>query len=114
MMQLLGERISKEEDHAVKQMNTNQSEGTKEIPHLPAYHDRNDITTEYGYGKDHEIHQVRAVPAAADVIKLLHKCTPYASGIFTKAAFQCDMRIGSHPIYRHPLGMPESGAVHRR
>lgn len=34
MMQRLGERISEEEDHAVKQMNADQSEGTKEIPVL--------------------------------------------------------------------------------
>lgn len=34
MMQRLGERISKEEDHAVKQMEADQSEGTKEIPVL--------------------------------------------------------------------------------
>ena len=34
MMQRLGERISKEEDHAVKQMNADQSEGTREIPVL--------------------------------------------------------------------------------
>ena len=34
MMQRLGERISKEEEHAVKQMNADQSEGKKEIPVL--------------------------------------------------------------------------------
>lgn len=34
MMQRLGERISEEEEHAVKQMNADQSEGTKEIPVL--------------------------------------------------------------------------------
>ena len=34
VMQRLGERISEEEDHAVKQMNADQSEGTKEIPVL--------------------------------------------------------------------------------
>lgn len=34
MMQRLGERISEEEDHAVKQMNADQPEGTKEIPVL--------------------------------------------------------------------------------
>ena len=34
IMQRLGERISEEEEHAVKQMNANQSEGTKEIPVL--------------------------------------------------------------------------------
>ena len=34
MMQRLGERIDKEEQHAVKQMKADQSEGTKEIPVL--------------------------------------------------------------------------------
>ena len=34
MMQRLGERISEEEEHAVKQMNADQTEGTKEIPVL--------------------------------------------------------------------------------
>ena len=34
VMQRLGERISKEEEHAVKQMNADQSQGTKEIPVL--------------------------------------------------------------------------------
>lgn len=34
VMQRLGERISEEEEHAVKQMNADQSEGTKEIPVL--------------------------------------------------------------------------------
>lgn len=34
VMQRLGERISKEEEHAVKQMNADQSEGQKEIPVL--------------------------------------------------------------------------------
>ena len=34
IMQRLGERISEEEEHAVKQMNADQSEGTKEIPVL--------------------------------------------------------------------------------
>ena len=34
MMQRLGERISAEEEHAVKQMNADQSEGIKEIPVL--------------------------------------------------------------------------------
>lgn len=34
MMQRLGERISKEEEHAVKQMKADQSEGQKEIPVL--------------------------------------------------------------------------------
>ena len=34
VMQRLGERISEEEQHAVKQMNADQSEGTKEIPVL--------------------------------------------------------------------------------
>lgn len=34
VMQRLGERISKEEEHAVKQMNTNQAEGKREIPVL--------------------------------------------------------------------------------
>ena len=34
VMQRLGERISAEEEHAVKQMNADQSEGTKEIPVL--------------------------------------------------------------------------------
>lgn len=34
VIQRLGERISKEEEHAVKQMNADQSEGTKEIPVL--------------------------------------------------------------------------------
>ena len=33
-MQRLGERISKEEEHAVKQMHADQSEGKKEIPVL--------------------------------------------------------------------------------
>ena len=33
-MQRLGERISEEEEHAVKQMNADQTEGTKEIPVL--------------------------------------------------------------------------------
>ncbi len=34
VMQRLGERISEEEDHAVKQMNVGQSEGKREIPVL--------------------------------------------------------------------------------
>lgn len=34
IMQRLGERISEEEEHAVKQMNADQSEGTREIPVL--------------------------------------------------------------------------------
>ena len=34
VMQRLGERISEEEDHAVKQMNADQSEGQKEVPVL--------------------------------------------------------------------------------
>ena len=34
VMQRLGERISEEEEHAVKQMNADQSEGTREIPVL--------------------------------------------------------------------------------
>ena len=34
VMQRLGERISQEEEHAVKQMNADQSEGTREIPVL--------------------------------------------------------------------------------
>lgn len=34
VMQRLGERISEEEEHAVKQMNADQTEGTKEIPVL--------------------------------------------------------------------------------
>ncbi len=34
LMQRLGERISEEEEHAVKQMNADQSEGTKQIPVL--------------------------------------------------------------------------------
>ena len=34
MMQRLGERISEEEEHAVKQMNADQTEGTKEVPVL--------------------------------------------------------------------------------
>ena len=34
VMQRLGERISEEEEHAVKQMNADQAEGKKEIPIL--------------------------------------------------------------------------------
>ena len=51
IMQRLGERISEEEEHAVKQMNANQSEGTKEIPVL---FEEMDGVWLHMQGKDHK------------------------------------------------------------
>ena len=51
VMQRLGERISEEEDHAVKQMNADQSEGTKEIPVL---FEEMDGVWLHMQGKDHK------------------------------------------------------------
>ena len=51
VMQRLGERISEEEEHAVKQMNADQSEGTKEIPVL---FEEMDGVWLHMQGKDHK------------------------------------------------------------
>ena len=51
IMQRLGERISEEEEHAVKQMNANQSEGTREIPVL---FEEMDGVWLHMQGKDHK------------------------------------------------------------
>lgn len=51
VMQRLGERISEEEEHAVKQMNAGQSEGTKEIPVL---FEEMDGVWLHMQGKDHK------------------------------------------------------------
>ena len=51
MMQRLGERIREEEEHAVKQMNAGQSEGTREIPVL---FEEMDGVWLHMQGKDHK------------------------------------------------------------
>lgn len=51
MMQRLGERIREEEEHAVKQMNADQSEGTREIPVL---FEEMDGVWLHMQGKDHK------------------------------------------------------------